>query len=266
MKLSIITVNLNDSKGLQKTIETVTSQSFTDYEYIVVDGGSTDGSVEVIKEHEGHINHWISEKDKGIYEAMNKGIRLAKGDYLLMLNSGDYLVDDTVLDKAFKAVENEDVDIFYGDIFMNREGTLTPDSFPDELTFGFFMERCLSHQATFIRRKLHETVGLYSEHLKIAADWEFFILAICKFNAGYRHIPVTLTVYNAVGISSDPKNYDLLVDEQDKIKRKYFPAFWPDYQISYEQKMRLKYFMDTKFYKMYKIAVAIKKKIVPKKP
>lgn len=265
MKLSVITVNLNDRSGLEQTIKSVIDQSFTDYEYIVVDGGSTDGSVEIIRNYENKIARWISEKDNGTYEAMNKGIKLANGDYLLMLNSGDYLADNTVLEKAFHAVQNEDIDIIYGDIFMNRRGIHTPDTFPEELTFGFFMERSLSHQATFIKRTLHDLVGLYSEHMKIAADWKFFILAICKFNATYRHIPVTITVYNAEGISSDPKNYDRLVDEQDKVKRKHFPAFWPDYQISYEQKMRLKYFMDTKFYKAYKILVAIKKKIKPQK-
>ncbi|MDR2910496.1 MAG: glycosyltransferase [Bacteroidales bacterium] len=93
MKLSIITINLNNVAGLQKTIESVVKQTFTDYEYIVIDGGSTDGSADIIKQHANKITYWVSEPDKGIYNAMNKGIRVAKGEYCLFLNSGDWLIN-----------------------------------------------------------------------------------------------------------------------------------------------------------------------------
>lgn len=265
MKLSIITVNLNDSAGLRKTMESVTSQSYTDYEYIVIDGGSTDGSVDVIRDYEHKVGHWRSEKDKGIYDAMNKGIKMANGDYLLMLNSGDCLADAAVLETAFQKVGNEDVGVFYGDIIMDDKGKLTPRSFPDELTFGFFLRGSLSHQATFIQRKLHDTIGLYSDHLKIAADWKFFVLAICKFNVSYQHIPVTITIYKMNGISSDPVNLAHLEDEQAVVKYEHFPAFWLDYHLADEQSRRLKYLTDTKFYKVYEMLASMKKKIKPGK-
>ena len=86
MKLSIITVNFNDAEGLERTIKSVISQTFHDYEFIIIDGGSTDGSVDVIKKYEDHIDYWISEKDGGIYQGMNKGLRQASGEYLNFLN------------------------------------------------------------------------------------------------------------------------------------------------------------------------------------
>ncbi len=112
VKLSIITVNLNNSAGLRKTIESIVKQTFKDFEYIIIDGGSTDGSAEVIKEFADKITYWVSEPDKGIYNAMNKGILHAKGEYLLFLNSGDWLADDDLLSKVF--CEPRTADIIYG--------------------------------------------------------------------------------------------------------------------------------------------------------
>ena len=101
MKLSIITINFNDAKGLEKTIQSVINQTYKDFEYIVVDGASTDGSVDVIKKYSNKLTHWVSEPDTGIYNAMNKGTRMASGEYCLYLNSGDFLADNDVLEKAF---------------------------------------------------------------------------------------------------------------------------------------------------------------------
>ena len=101
MKLSIITVNYNDAKGLQRTIESVLCQTFHDYEFIVIDGGSTDGSVEVIKRYEKYIDYWVSEQDGGIYPGMNKGLRQAKGEYVNFMNGGDCYHSSDVLEKIF---------------------------------------------------------------------------------------------------------------------------------------------------------------------
>src|SRR5690606_22317295 len=110
-KLSIVTINLNNLVGLQKTMQSVFNQTFTDYEYIVIDGGSTDGSKEYIEKHTNKLVYWVSEKDGGVYEAMNKGIIKATGEYCNFLNSGDYFWNNSVLEKSL--VHNE-VDIFYG--------------------------------------------------------------------------------------------------------------------------------------------------------
>ena len=120
MQLSIITINYNNGDGLQRTIESVIKQNFKSYEYIVIDGGSTDKSIDVIKRNKNHINYWISEPDTGIYNAMNKGIRKATGEYLIMINSGDVLVNEDVLDTVFK--KNNNSDIIYGDVLWNDNG------------------------------------------------------------------------------------------------------------------------------------------------
>lgn len=116
MKLSIITVNRNNTEGLRKTIESVVSQTYTDFEYIIIDGASTDGSVDIIKEYADRITYWVSEPDNGIYNAMNKGILKAKGEYLQFLNSGDWLVDEGVLQTMIKYTD--DVDILIGNIYL----------------------------------------------------------------------------------------------------------------------------------------------------
>ena len=108
MKLSIITINYNNKNGLQKTIDSVISQTFKDFEWIIIDGGSTDGSKELIEKYSQHITYWVSEPDKGIYNAMNKGIKVAKGEYLFFLNSGDYLVQPNTINQIFTQSPNTD--------------------------------------------------------------------------------------------------------------------------------------------------------------
>ena len=125
VKLSIITVNLNNLEGLKKTYESVVCQTFTDYEWLVIDGGSTDGSREFIEQHQDKFAYWCSESDKGIYNAMNKGIVRAKGEYLNFMNSGDYFVSDKTLAKVFSREIN--VDILYGYVIeANVFGKCTP--------------------------------------------------------------------------------------------------------------------------------------------
>ena len=109
MKLSIITVNLNNKTGLEKTVKSVCSQTFEEFEFIIIDGGSTDGSLDIIKRYEDNISCWVSEQDKGVYNAMNKGIKMAKGEYLQFLNSGDSLINSDVLNKVFKENKTEDI-------------------------------------------------------------------------------------------------------------------------------------------------------------
>src|ERR1700761_3218970 len=134
MRLSVITINYNNSAGLKRTIESIVSQDFADFEYIVIDGASTDGSAEVIKQYESQISYWVSEPDSGIYDAMNKGVRQAKGEYLLMINSGDLLVNNKVLDTVFKL--NELKDIVYGNVLWNADGVKKEEVFADNLTFA----------------------------------------------------------------------------------------------------------------------------------
>jgi glycosyltransferase involved in cell wall biosynthesis len=151
IKLSIISININNKNGLRKTIESVVNQNFTNFEYIVIDGGSSDGSVEIIKEFEDKISYWISEPDKGIYNAMNKGIQVAKGEYLLFLNSGDWLVDEV---KLSDVIENLNVfDLIIYDLFFVEEHNQSRKKHPVDITLSYIIEKTISHPSTFIKRE-----------------------------------------------------------------------------------------------------------------
>lgn len=242
-KISIITVNYNDKAGLQKTIKSVAEQSFKDFEFFVMDGGSTDGSKELLEENAALFTRWLSEPDRGIYHAMNKGIKMAKGEYLLFLNSGDSLYHSEVLAQVDQEITGEH-GIYYGDIIYDEISKQTVRTFPDRLTFGFFYEHNLSHQASFIKRTLFDEFFYYNESFKIVSDWEFFIYAICKKDVPYQHINNILTNYDATGLSSNVDNHVMMRKEREVTLEKYFAAFKDDYIFFPElQQKRMKQFL-----------------------
>lgn len=221
MRFSIITINLNNLRGLRKTMESVLSQTNNQYEWIVIDGGSTDGSVELIKEHQDNITYWVSEPDNGIYHAMNKGIREAKGDYLLFLNSGDYLVNSTVLRDVFDANRSED--IVYGLVESEIEGRiqiLTCFSAKDDITLGDFYYHYLPHQATFFKSSLFKTYGLYDESLHIVGDIDFYFRTIIYGNVTVKFLPIIVSYFEGGGLSSTFAGHS---EERRKILNKYVP-------------------------------------------
>jgi glycosyltransferase involved in cell wall biosynthesis len=229
MKLSIITINYNNSADLVKTIDSVLRQSWTDFEFIIIDGGSTDGSVAEIKAVAHKLSYWVSEADNGVFHAMNKGIKVAKGEYLLMLNAGDYLLDSTVLESCFGS-QKYNADLLYGDVYRQANGKIFDKSiFPDQLTFGFLRRGALSHQATFIKRDLHDLVGFYDEKLKYCSDWKFFILAICRYNASTQHLPFFVAICDCGGLTCNPANFSAMAMENYGVLKQYFSAFLGDY-------------------------------------
>ncbi len=228
LKLTIITVNLNNLKALKKTVESVLNQSFKEFEFIIVDGNSTDGSKEYIIEKNKHLTNWISEDDTGIYNAMNKGISISKGEYLLFLNSGDILHNETTLENIQHHLYGGK-DIYYGDVIYEENEIQRKWVLPNELTFLFFLNHSLSHQATFIHNSLFDTIFKYNESYKIASDWEFFIYAICKQNVSYQHLPLFVSIYDTTGISSNIDNHPLMHQERQQTLNKYFPAFIEEY-------------------------------------
>jgi len=225
MKLTIITINYNNASGLQKTMQSVVSQSFTDFEYLVIDGGSTDGSMALISKYATLLNlpqeekkerfKWLSEPDKGIYFAMNKAIRMAQGDYCLFLNSGDYLCNDLVLDTVFN---NE----LRADIVIGNElrGTGRVKA-PDTITFFDLYCSSLPHQSTFIKSKLFEEVGVYNEALRIVSDWEFWIKAIVMHNCSVVKLEIDITIYDITGISNT--NVEQRTQERELVLKSLFP-------------------------------------------
>jgi glycosyltransferase involved in cell wall biosynthesis len=236
LKLSIITINYNNREGLEKTMHSVFLQRFTGYEYIIVDGGSLDGSKEMIEQNESSLAWFVSEKDKGIYHAMNKGIEKAKGEYLLFLNSGDILVDDTSLGHFL----GFDADIICADLKIIEGNTYQIRYAPDAPTFDFFTRDTLPHQSAFIKKSLFEKAGLYNEDLKFVSDWKFYLDAMCKFNATYVHLKKVVAAFNFDGISSDPENAPILHKERNDILAREYAMFYNDYLNFHECKAALR--------------------------
>lgn len=219
MKLSVITVNLNNVVGLDKTMTSVLQQSFQDFEYLIIDGGSTDGSREVIARHEQHLSYWCSEKDSGVYNAMNKGIVHAQGEYILFLNSGDYLADEKVLEKVVPHLSG--MDIVYGDlIFQWKDGRCFTAAYPDVLNLRYLLEGTLAHPSSFIRRNLFDGC-LYTESYRIVSDWEFWVRKIVLEEVSYKHLPFVISIFDTDGISSDIEKCN---KEREQVLRKLFPG------------------------------------------
>lgn len=202
-KLSIITINFNNCNGLRKTIESVVNQSSQDFDYIVIDGGSTDGSVDVIKEYANHIDYWVSEPDKGIYNAMNKGVTEANGNFCQFLNSGDILFSRHVVERVLPNLTT-DIDILSGYTikdYGNGKKVRNESNSPDFVTNTFIMCHWISHPSAFIKTSLLKDHP-YNEDYRIVSDWVFFVEAIVKWNAVYKHIPYDIAIFNTEGISS----------------------------------------------------------------
>lgn len=229
MKLSIITINLNNKVGLEKTINSILSQTDQNFEYIVIDGSSEDGSLDLIK-NTTRINHYLSEKDNGVYDAMNKGIQIANGDYLLFLNSGDYLKAPSTIENILPKLVDED--IIYGKLELESAEGNEVVEFTENLTFRTFISLAtsLGHPSTFIKRSLFKKHGLYNTTYKIISDWAFFLQVIIKENASTKKIADTVSVFDLEGMSSLPSNRDKTISERNHFLNTNFPRFMSDYE------------------------------------
>ena len=255
IKLSIITINYNNAEGLRKTLASVAAQTYPNIEHIIIDGNSTDGSVDIIREYVDNqaIGYrleakgketsktetsastpytlhstppkrvlWISEPDKGIYNAMNKGIKMATGDYIQILNSGDLLVGADVTERMFQAIgnrqlaiddENSKADthasrlencpaIFYGNMIkVNAQGKVVGKSGYTEYSLRQFYHSTLNHDCAYIRKDLFEEYGLYDENMKIVSDWKWYLQAIGLGRVKPEYVDIDVTIFDDGGIS-----------------------------------------------------------------
>ncbi len=217
--VSIVTICLNDAAGLARTIASVSRQTFSDRELVVVDGGSTDGSVDVIRANARAIADWVSETDAGIYEAQNKGVQRARGEWIVFLNAGDALATDDALERLFEGGAREDV--LYGDVVWEdgADGRHL-DAQPDILTLDFFMRTNLPHQAMALRRALFERLGPYDTDFRIAADYEFLLRSVVVHGATTRHIPVPVAVQVTGGLSTRSESFATLRAERKLAREK----------------------------------------------
>lgn len=210
--LSIITINYNNLDGLEQTVESVLTQSFGNFEYIIIDGGSTDGSVGYIESIAEQFAYWVSEPDEGIYDAMNKGIALAKGEYLLFLNSGDVLNGVFAL-KNFTRHPQFKGDIIYGDYLFNEGHKV----YPDELYPAYFIKTSLPHQSTFFKAEVFETMGGYDLQFPMSADRAFYIKAYLSGKFEFVHIPLFLSRFDLSGVSNDPAHQQRKEEEDQRM-------------------------------------------------
>lgn len=197
MKLSIITINFNNKEGLQRTIDSVIDQTWRDFEWIIIDGGSTDGSKELIEQYQQHFAYWCSEPDKGVYNAMNKGIKHAQGEYLLFLNSGDALYDKHVLQKVDDL--NIDTDIISGQVERMDNHQLL--RVYDENLLLQLCRDTLSHQGTFIKRELFSNYS-YREDFLIVSDWIAWLEWLIKQDCSIIYIDDIIALQDMTGLSN----------------------------------------------------------------
>ena len=254
LKLSVITINLNNALGLNKTVKSVINQSYTDFEYIIIDGSSTDNSIQIIKECAKYLSHWISEEDNGIYHAMNKAIRAAKGEYCLFLNSGDWLANDHVIEDVFS--QYLDADIIAGNVYFydtSNDKIKWEVCSPNQLTAKTLFYGNIPHQATFIRRKLFETVGLYNEELKIASDWLFFLEALLDHGATYTHYDGFIAYFSMDGISCRPETKGLPRKELMSILNERYPRFIADFEQLKQLEEKENAWYESKEFKVYRV-------------
>lgn len=216
MKLSIVTINYNNKVGLQKTIDSVICQTWKDYEWIIIDGGSTDGSKALIEQYQQNFAYWCSEPDKGIYHAMNKGIQKAKGKYLQFLNSGDTLHSSQVLEQVF--AETLEDDIIYGELRYVTKDSRWIVRYPQKLTLHYFLCQSIGHPASFIKATLFKE-NEYREDFKIISDWYNFYLWF-RDGKSFRKIDVVIADYDTTGISS--VNIDQINHERDVVFNELF--------------------------------------------
>jgi glycosyltransferase involved in cell wall biosynthesis len=219
-KISIITINLNNYYGLQKTTESVILQTYTNKEYIIIDGGSNDGSINLIHEQTAKIDYWLSEPDFGIYDAMNKGINFVKGEWVIFMNSGDTFNDINTLESIFNDNSFESTDIIYGNTLYKDSKVLLKA--PIGIKKNFFFSNTLCHQSIFTNARAFKLIGNYNIKYKYIADREWLLRARIA-NLNFRYINVTISEWDANGISKD--NSNLFIKEINTMRKLYFNIF-----------------------------------------
>lgn len=251
IRLSIITVNLNNAEGLKKTVGSVMNQTFKEFEFIIIDGASTDGSIEIINktaEQGIHDFQWISEPDSGVYEAMNKGIQRAKGEYLLFLNSGDFLVNENTLAEVF--ILKHEAGFLLGKCNVSKKGKIILTTNPPErITFGYLYRNALAHQSTFIRRDMFIKYGNYREDFRYNADIEFWYRTIILNCCSTETLTTTISDYNTEGISGRERNSEKYKKELEEIySHPLLQNFRPDYDewLKEREKMKIMFWAQSK--------------------
>lgn len=253
IKLSIITINYNNLEGLRKTFKSVFEQTYRDFEYIVIDGGSTDGSKELMEQYVDRLTYYVIEPDNGIYNAMNKGWKKATGKFCLFLNSGDWLYDNLVVRKFVdKAHQNTDI-IVGSTIEVDLNGKIIFERKNFDFSLYTLSYTSFPHQASFISLKLLKELNGYDENFRVISDWLFYFRAIIERNASFNTMNEKIAYFEQGGLSA---NFDI---EQEKLQaiKKYHPFFLKEYPL-YKKYHNLNLSRIVRFYeKIKKLALIL---------
>lgn len=234
-KLSIITIVFNDKTGFEKTANSIKIQSIKDqFEWIVIDAMSTDGTFDIIQNYIQEITYLVHEPDKGRYDGMNKGIALARGEYLLFLNSGDLLYDKETIRKVITDTNFGKFDIISGDIFFTKnDKPLWYVKSPDKITGKQLFKSGFLHPCTFIRAERLRKANGYDNNYEIAADTKFFFQDLIINDASYHHLNLTITLFDTTGASL--RNHKLATEEKERLLHEILPprVYSDYYRLSY---------------------------------
>ncbi len=219
-KFSIITVCRNAEETIENTFKSIFAQSYKNYETIVIDGKSTDNTLNIIEKYKNQISKVVSESDTGIYNAMNKALNLASGSYLFFLNANDSFYECDVLEKVAEVLTaNPNIDFLYGDAnYISKDGkikTLTRFNNFVIKSYNFISLMNINHQTIFYKKDLFETFGEYDENIKLLADWDFNIRCLYKTKTLTKYVPIVISNYQLGGLSNNKSMQDVL--EKDKI-------------------------------------------------
>ena len=211
--ISVVTVSLNSVSTLERTIQSVIGQTYPQIEFIIIDGGSTDGTIDIIQANKGNIAYWISEKDTGVYDAINKGISASNGEWIYVLGSDDILYNNRTIEYLFSGSDHIDCDFLFGDVvsesFRGR--------YDGDFSFKKLLKRNICQQAIFYKRHLFESVGKFNLRFRSHADWEFNIRCFLDDGVRRKYVSIIIANFAAGGLSS---NYDIPFLEEFLIPQK----------------------------------------------
>lgn len=268
MMISIITINFNNVAGLKATLDSVAIQTCREFEHIVIDGGSNDGSVEIIKEY---INQclmydvlWVSEKDNGIYDAMNKGVKKASGEYVYFLNSGDTLALKDTVKEMIDAIDDSDFVIGrVNKTYQGRKVGQTDLLCEEDMSLYRMFLHGINHQAALIKRPLLMKTP-YDANVRLSADWKFFVQKIVLESASVKFVDKVLANYDMTGVSS---NTEALRQERTQILDSFIPKRIARDYIAiaphYYEVIRVQWLLKHPFwYKVYRGIATLGRKIM----
>lgn len=228
MKISVITACLNEQETIEATLISIANQSYKDIEHIVIDGCSTDNTIEIINKYKDKISNFISEPDCGIYDAMNKGIKLATGDFIFFLNANDTFYSNNTIEEVVKKLRsNSSAKILFGDIMNVTESKCTciPRTYDNVKNIFFFLHENICHQCIFYHKSLFEELGCYSNNLKLYADWDFNVKCMVQNKKYVVYLPQIIANFQIGGISSNASSQTIVKQERKAIINKYYKNF-----------------------------------------